>query len=145
MTDFFTQMRAAFAEHIERFQNRDFLEAAMAATALVSMADGTVNLTEANTVDQALEAVQQLKIYDPHEAVDLFHHHIDALRDDPAGEKDRILEIVDKIAGDEQEARILIRICVAIGKSDGNFMESEQAVIRELARRLELDPAGIDM
>ena len=145
MTDFFAQLRAVIDDQVERFRNRDFFEAVMAATAFVSMADGAVNLTEANTVDQALEVVQELKIYDPHDAVDLFHHHIDGLRDDPDAEKARILKIVSKLADDRQAAGILIRICVAVGKSDGNFIEKEKAAIRQLATSLGLDPARIDM
>jgi tellurite resistance protein TerB len=145
MTDFFAQLRTLVAEHVERFRNRDFFEAAMAATAFVSMADGTVNLTEANIVDQALEAVHELKIYDPHDAVDLYRHHIERLQNDPDGARDDILKIVSRITGDDQAARILIRICVAIGESDGEFMTEEKLAIRQIAVCLGLDPAGIEM
>lgn len=145
MADFFTQLRTLIAEHVERFRNRDFFEATMAATAFVSMADGTVNLTEANIVDQALEAVHELKIYDPHDAIDLYRNHIEKLQSDPDGARDDILKIVSRITGDDQAARILIKICVAIGESDGDFMTEEKLAIRQIAVCLGLDPAGIEM
>jgi|APSaa5957512493_1039668.scaffolds.fasta_scaffold66014_2 tellurite resistance protein TerB len=145
MADLFAQVRAVFADHIERFRNRDFFEATMAAAAFVSMADGTVNLTEANIVDQALEAVHELKIYDPHDAVDLYHDYIEKLQTDPDDAQDNIFETVSKIAGDDQAAHVLIKICVAIGESDGDFISEEKLAVRRIAVCLGLDPAEIEM
>ena len=145
MTDFFANARAAIADRIERFRNRDFLEATMAASALVSMADGKVKLTEANVIDQALDAVHELNIYDPHDAVDLFRHHLDELQTDERAAREEILEIVRKVAGDEEEAHILIKVCIAIGKSDEEFIEAEKMAIREIAAVLGLDPSAIKM
>ena len=127
MADFFTQLRAAVTDHIERFRNRDFFEATMAAAAMVSQADGSVNLTEASVIDQALEAVHELNIYDPHEAVDLYRQNIEELENNPEGAKAEILKTVSRVAGDEEAARTLIKICVAVGKADENFILEEKS------------------
>jgi tellurite resistance protein TerB len=145
MADFFTQFRSAIGEHIERFRSRDVLEATMAAAALVSMADGTVNLTEASTIDQALEAVHQLDIYDKHEAVDLYHRNIEQLKADPNGARENILKTISKISRDQQASRILIKICIAIGKSDEDLIGEEKSTIIEIAARLGIDSAEIEM
>ena len=145
MTGFFQQARKALAEELEKFRNRNFLEATMAASALVALSDGDVNLTELNVIDQALEAIQELKIYDPHDAVDLYRDYMHDLRTDPAKARIKILEEVGKIAGDPHAARLLVRVCVAIGKSDDNFSEKEKAVIVDLCDALRLDTAEIGL
>ncbi len=145
MADLLSRARAVIAEHVERFTNRDFLEAAMAASALVSQADGSVNFTEASTVDQALDAVHRLNVYDRNEATDLYRSYIDELTEEPEEARRRVFRAVERIADDEEAARILIKICVAIGRSDDEFAESERRAVRDLARTLGLDPSGLDV
>ena len=145
MVGFFQQARQALALELEKFRNRQFLEATMAASALVAFADGDVNFTELSTIDQALETIHELNIYDPHDAVDLYRDYIDGLRDDPAETRTKILEEVGKIAGDAHAARLLVRVCVAIGKSDDDFSDREKAVITDLCDVLGLDTAEIGL
>jgi tellurite resistance protein len=145
MTGFFQQARKALAAELEKFRNRHFLEATMAASALVALADGDVNLTELNMIDQALETIHELKIYDPHDAVDIYRDYMDDLRTDPARARIRILEEVGRIAEDAHAARLLMRVCVAIGKSDDDFSNGEKAVIADLCDALGLDAAEIGL
>ena len=145
MTGFFQQARKALAAELEKFRNRHFLEATMAASALVALADGDVNLTELNMIDQALETIHELKIYDPHEAVDIYRDYMDALHADPVKARINILDEVGKIADDPRAARLLMRVCVAIGKSDDDFSDREKAVITDLCDVLGLDTAEIGL
>lgn len=145
MAGFFQQARQALALELEKFRNRQFLEATMAASALVAFADGDVNFTELSTIDQALETIHELNIYDPHDAVDLYRDYIDGLRDDPAETRTKILEEVGKIAGDAHAARLLVRVCVAIGKSDDDFSDSEKAIVGELCDALSLDRGEVGL
>ena len=139
MVGFFRFAKEALAAERDKFRNRQFLDATMAASALVSMADGDANITELNILDQALETIQELKIYDPHDAMDLYRDYIDGLRADPNSGRDKIIQAVGKIQEDQHAARLLIRVCVAIGKADDNFSEPEKAVIKELCQILALD------
>lgn len=139
MASFFTFAKEALAAELDKFRNRQFLDATMAASALVSMADGDANITELNILDQALETIQELKIYDPRDAMDLYRDYIDGLRDDPGATRDRIMQTVGKIREDPHAARLLIRVCVAIGKADEDFSGPEKTVITELCQSLGLD------
>jgi tellurite resistance protein TerB len=67
------------------------------------------------------------------------------LQTDPEDAQDSIFKTVSKIAGDEQAARILIKICAAIGETDGNFITAEKLAVRRIAVCLGLDPAEIEM
>ncbi len=139
MVGFFKFAKQTLAAELDKFRNRQFLDATMAASALVSMADGDADITELNILDQALETIQELKIYDPHDAMDLYRDYIDGLRDDPGATRDKIMQAVGKVRGDQHAALLLIRVCVAIGKADEDFSEPEKAVITELCQRLALD------
>ena len=139
MVGLFQLAKDTLAIELDKFRNRQFLDATMAASALVSMADGDANITELNILDQALQAIQELRIYDPHDAIDLYRDYIDGLREDPAATRDRIMQAVGKIEDDRHAARLLIQVCVAIGKADENFTEQEKAVIAALCEALALD------
>ena len=145
MAGIFDEARDALAQELARFRNRQFLEAAMAAAALVAMADGKVSLPEQVTLDQVLETVQELRIYEPHAAVDIYRDHVDALAADSFTAREKILATVAKLAGDEAAGRVLIHSCVAIAKSDDDFSPPEQIAVRELCRALGLDPAAFGL
>lgn len=139
MTGFFSQARAALAIELEKFRNRQFLEATMAASALVAAADGKVNITELNMIDQALEAIHELNIYDSHDAVDIYRDYADGLYKNPPATREKAMKAVAKVAEDTHAARLLIKVCVAIGKSDEDFSDEEKAVISEICDAVALD------
>ena len=145
MVGFFRFAKEALAAELDKFRNRQFLDATMAASALVSLADGDANITELNILDQALETIQELKIYDPHDAMNLYRDYIDGLREDPGTTRNKIMQAVGKIQDDQHAARLLIRVCVAIGKADDNFSEPEKEVITELCQILALDDDELDL
>ncbi|MEK9644418.1 MAG: hypothetical protein VW547_02635 [Alphaproteobacteria bacterium] len=68
----FETARETLRRGLARFPNRAFLDAVMAAAALVATADGEVTFSELSKLDDVLENVQDLQIYDPHVAVDLY-------------------------------------------------------------------------
>ena len=64
----------------ERLRNKKFLEASMAASALVATADGEVSFSERAAVDNVLNTVDAFKVFDVHDAVDLFSDFVEAIR-----------------------------------------------------------------
>lgn len=138
MTGFIQRAREAIANRVEQFRNRTFMEATMSASALVAMADGEVKISELNKIGQALEVVHELKIYDPHEAVDHYRDMIEELKSDPKAAREQILREVGKLKGDPHGAELLIKVCVAIGKSDDVVTETEREAIGALCDAMNL-------
>ena len=68
---------------LERNRNSPFLNAAMAASELVATADGDVGFGERVRLDQILETLEALKVYDPHDGVDLFRDYSEAILESP--------------------------------------------------------------
>ena len=74
----------------------------MAAGALVAMADGEVKFSEMSALDDLLENVRELQIYDPHVAVDLCRRYVEAIAADVETGNAKALEAVGRIAGDDE-------------------------------------------
>lgn len=110
----------------------------MAAAALVATADGEVKFSELSTLDQILETVQELAIYDPHKAVDLCGTYTREIHENAETGRLHALDAVKKAAEDATEADIILRAAIAIGKSDGDFSPSERRAIEDVADALGL-------
>lgn len=121
---------------LTRFRNRQFLEATMAAAALVAMSDGEATFSEMNALDDVLEDVRDLQIYDPHVAVDIYRDYADAIRTSPEDGRRDALAAAGRIAGDEDACELLIRVAVAISRADGELSPPEVATIGELCALL---------
>jgi tellurite resistance protein TerB len=55
------------------------------------------------------------------------------------------LAAIGKLRSKPAEARLLVRVCCAIGASDGNFDETEKQAVKKICKELGLDPAEFDL
>ncbi|MBT6240454.1 MAG: tellurite resistance TerB family protein [Rhodospirillaceae bacterium] len=138
-----------FQDSLERNRNRPFLKATMAACALVATADGVVSLGERVRVDQILETLEALKIFDPHEAVDLFNDFSDAILESPHTGHDKALAALADAAKDQETKTLIIRICCAISEVSHDVgkdtIAADQIEIVSLCSRLGVDPKTCDL
>ncbi|WP_420416001.1 tellurite resistance TerB family protein [Pacificispira sp.] len=123
----FEGVRHAIEERTARRRNRPFLEACMACCALVAIADGEVSLSERGRVDQILEAIDKLRFFDVHEAVDLFNGYVDGIVQAEAKGRRHALEVVKEMRHEAGDAVLLVKVALAISRADGVFLESERA------------------
>jgi tellurite resistance protein len=140
MSGFLDAIAASYNEVLERHRKRPFLRAAMAACALVATADGVVTLRDRVRVDQVLAALQALRVFDPHEGVNVFNEFVAVLQDDPArGRAVAISAIRTEADKDRDRAEILIRICIAVSRVAGGIPRPQRAEIMNLCTLLGLD------
>ena len=81
MAGFLASLLKGYRAQLERRRNEPFLQAVMAASALVATADGEVAFSQRVRVDQILETLEQLKVFDPHEGVNLFNAYAEKILD----------------------------------------------------------------
>jgi len=139
MNSIFRAARTSLAEKMERHRNKSFLEAMMSATALLALADQEIVLSQRLALDFILENVKELKVFDVHQAVDLFRDYSKAVQQDFNKARERVLKTVAKFSEDQQKATLLVRASILIAKADGDFSEPEQRVVDELCRVLCLE------
>ena len=138
MASILERLKGSIHTQTEKHRNRPFLEATMAAAALVACADGTVSLSERVRIDQILERLDQLRVYDPHLGVDLFNQVADALAGDPGEGRALAFERIARVAGDPEAVRLMVRICCAVSEADGEFSPAERQMIEEICAELEV-------
>jgi len=119
----------------ERSRSRAFLDAAMAASALVATADGDVSFAQRNRLDGLLDSVEPLKAHDAHDAADLFRIFADNILAHPEEGRARALKAVGCI-DDGEAAQLLLRIACAMARADGDYSRPGRAQIRRIAETL---------
>jgi tellurite resistance protein len=141
MSGFFASLLGDYREELERHRNRPFLKAVMAASAMAAIADGEISLRERVRLDKVMEALEQLKIFDPHEGVDLFNDYVREIEAWPEQGRNRALADVKAVAlKDREQAQLIIRVCLAISRVDGEIPLTEQVEIVRLCSELNIDP-----
>ena len=119
-----------------RTRSRAFLDAAMAASALVATADGPVTFAERSRLDDVLMSVEPLKAHDVHEAADLFRIFAENILSDPEEGRARALKAVQCINADREAARLVMRIACAMARARGAYSRPGMTQIRRIAMTL---------
>ena len=139
------ELKNRLSERRSRRNNRTFLEATMAACALVAMADKKVTFSESSKIDQILESLDQLRDYDVHDVINLFNQHIDAMEADLDGGRAEAMKAVEVLVGDPKAGRVIVNICLAIAGADGAFTPDERWQIENICQKLDVDLSEISL
>lgn len=123
---------------LERYRNRGFLKAAMAAAALVADADGEVTLSERYRIDAILERLEKLRLYDPHKAIEILNRFLANLHDEADTARPILLGKVSRMANDPEAASILVRIAHSVSDADGVISDAEADRIDQIRAVLNL-------
>jgi tellurite resistance protein TerB len=145
MAKLFEAAKLALNEQLQRYRNKPFLEAMMAATAFLALADDKVLLSQRLALDYVLANIKELRLFDVHKAVNMFSDYGEAIKNDYDAGKEKVFKAVAKFSGDKAKASLIIRACVLIAKADGHFSEAEQRVVDELCRVLAMDSSEVCM
>ena len=139
------QARSRLAAETSKFQNRAFMEAVVSGCAIVAAADGSIDASEKQKMAGFMERADELKHFDMREVISVFQKTAGDFEFDHAIGKATALKTIGKIKGNEEQSRLLVRVVCAIGAADGDFDPQERAVVAEIARELNLDPAEFDL
>ncbi len=129
----------------QRLRNRPFLEASMAASALVATADGVVTFSERSALDAVLTNIDALKVFDVHLAVNTFNDFVEAIEADSASGQAKAMDAIGRLRDDPESAALMIRIGCAVSRADGDFSAAEKACIRAMAAELDVEAPELDM
>ncbi len=126
-------------DRIERYHDKNFLKAAMAASALTAYADGTVSVSERFKVDEILESLERIHIYDSHKAVEKFEEFIDALEDDTEAAEQVLLGKLKRFARNKDAAEAIAHIALEVVHADAYFNRAERLQFEAICGVLGLD------
>jgi tellurite resistance protein TerB len=122
-----------------------FRDASMAMCALVAAADGTVDPAERQRTASLIASNEVLQNFPADDLQRRFNDYIAKLTADFDFGKVSVLQEIGKVKKKPAEARAVIQIGIVIGGADGNFDQTEQAVVREACYAVDLPPAEFDL
>ncbi len=140
MSGFLENLKRNYLSHMERQKNRPFLEGVMGACAMVATADGEVSFAERVRVDQILQSLKKLTVFDPHEGIDIFNEFTDLILEHPATGHETAFLAMERVAQSPEDGALMIRICIAICEADSEKNIADQIEIISLCSRLKLNP-----
>ncbi|SOB76238.1 tellurite resistance protein TerB [Marinobacter sp. LV10R510-11A] len=139
------QARSKLTAEASKFKNRSFMEAVVSGCALVAAADGNIDASEKQKMAGFIERADELKHFDMRQVIEVFQKAASDFEFDHGIGKASALKAIGKIRGNDDQARLLVRVVCAIGAADGDFDAQERAVVVEIAKELELNPEDFDL
>jgi tellurite resistance protein TerB len=130
---------------ILKFKNKDFLNAAMAGSALISLADGTISSEEKQKMIKFIESDEALSVFPTKEVIEAFQTFISQIEFDKDIGDAKAYAAIGKLKTNNEAARLVMRMIIAIAAADGNFDADEKTIAIKIAKELNLDPAEFDL
>ena len=128
-----------------KFKNKDFLNAAVSGSVLISMADGPVSSEEKQKMMRFIENYEALSVFASKEIVESFQNLMSQIEFDKDLGEAKAYDAIRKMKGNDDASRLIMRLIIAIAGADGNFDDSEKRVARKIAMELSLNPAEFEL
>lgn len=128
-----------------KFKNKDFLNAAMAGSALVAMADGSVSQEEKQKMIKFIESNDALSVFTTSDVIKAFQEFVSQLEFDKDIGEAKAFQALGKMKSNVDASRLLVRMIIAVAASDGNFDANEKAVARRISKELNINPAEFEL
>ena len=125
-------------ERIQKRHDRDFLKAAMAASALTAYADGTVSYTERHKVEDILDSLRWLLDQDAGKAFETFETFVKALEDSTSVAEKVLLGKLKRLAADRDAAELVAYVALEVIHADDHFSHAERLQFQQICEILEL-------
>ena len=139
------ETRSLLAGEVSKYRNREFMESCVAGCVLVAAADGEIESAEKQKMMRFIQQSEELKIFTTQDVIDYFNKVAGNFDFDTEIGKAEAFKAVGKLRTNPDAARLMVRVCMAIGSSDGDFDDNEKQVVREISRELGLNPADFGL
>lgn len=128
-----------------KYKNKDFLHAAMAGSALIAMADGSVSAEEKQKMVKFIENNDALSIFPTSDVIKAFQEFVGQIEFDKDIGEAKVFQALGKMKSNVEASRLLVRMIIAVASSDGNFDANEKVVASKIAKELGINPAEFEL
>ena len=128
-----------------KYKNKDFLNAAMAGSALIAMADGSVSAEEKQKMIKFIESNDALSIFPTSDVIKAFQEFVSQLEFDKDIGEAKVFQALGKMKSNVDASRLLVRMIIAVASSDGNFDANEKVIAGKIARELGINPSEFEL
>lgn len=138
LKSFTSKASSEITDQFNRVKNKDIMVGVVASCTYVAYADGRVSPEEKNKMIGFLQNSECLKMYKADEVIDTFgkfSRKFEFDKDMGVAEVFKALGAISKT----DEKKLIVRACIMIANSDGNFDQSEKEAVRKICKELGLD------
>ena len=128
-----------------KFKNKDFLNAAMAGSALIAMADGSISASEKQKMIKFIESNDALSVFTTSDVIKAFQEFVSQLEFDKDIGEAKAYQSIGKMKSNTEAARLLVRMIISIASADDNFDFAEKKIAAKIAKELGVDPAEFEL
>ena len=128
-----------------KYKNKDFMNAAMAGSALIAMADGSISSEEKQKMVKFIEGHDALSIFTTNDVIKAFQDFVAQIEFDKDIGEAKAYQALGKMKSNPEAARLLVRMIIAIASADGNFDDTEKKVAIKIAKELAINPAEFEL
>ena len=125
---------------VNKYMGKDLTEGMVAGSALVAMADGIIEPSEREKLIEYFRTSQEMRGINISEVDSRFNYYIQRIQSDRMLGKAEALRAIGKLASKPDAARLVVRLCCAIGFADGEFAPVEKKMVEEICREVHMDP-----
>ncbi|MEY3289588.1 MAG: hypothetical protein RLZZ419_1830 [Pseudomonadota bacterium] len=146
--NFLSQLKSKANElktEVLKFKNKDFLNAAMAGSALIAMADGSISSEEKQKMIKFIESNDALSIFTTSDVIKAFQDFVSQLEFDKDIGEAKAYQAIGKMKSNIEASRLLVRMIIAIASSDGIFDNDEKKIAIKIAKELGLNPSEFEL
>lgn len=122
----------------KQLQNKNAMEALVAAMVLISATDGTIEKEEEEKMQILLENSDLLKGFNPKELNGVLTKCIAVVRADFNLGKTKLMREIGDISGDVATSEEVLLSAIAIANADGEFEDKEVRVLEAISKTLGL-------
>ncbi len=128
-----------------KFKNKDFLNAAMAGSALIAMADGSISASEKQKMIKFIESNDALSVFTTSDVIKAFQEFVSQLEFDKDIGEAKAYQAIGKMKSNTEAARLLVRMIISIASADDIFDFAEKKIAAKIAKELGVDPAEFEL
>jgi tellurite resistance protein TerB len=123
---------------LKKFRSKDLLQAIVAGSTMIAYADGMVTTEEKQKLLGFVRSSEQLSVFESDKVIESFTQYLSRFDFDATIAAGEALQKIAAFRG-KPEAELIVRVCLAIAKADGNIDAKEQQALGQICQSLGLD------
>ena len=139
ISDSIMKGKDALLAEVSKFKNESFMEAIVSSCVLIAAADGNISAEEKQKLLAYVQQAEELKAFSTEDIIKVFNKISSSYEFDSSIGKAEALKLVNRVKKSDEQARLVVRVSIAIANADGNFDESEKKALAEICNELGLN------
>lgn len=123
---------------LKKFRSKDLMQAIVAGSTMIAYADGVVSAEEKQKLLGFVRSSEQLSVFESDKVIETFTQYLSRFEFDVTIAAGEALQKIAAFRG-KPEAELIVRVCLAIAKADGNIDHKEQQALGQICQSLGLD------